>query len=217
MRSIVRYILFILAFLLLVQCEKEEPEPEPEPLEEFRIVDGSFINALAANGFDKNNDRFIDSVEALAIEYLNVDSCNIFSLSGIQNFVNLKELSCQYNNIRILDISYNSKLGKLYCNNNQLSELTVENNIMLFCMYCNDNQLSSLNVTEAKNLRKLHCENNSMSNLDISDNYALNEIDCSGNQLLKLEVNIIHITLSPALSRRCPSSSYGLQSLCSVP
>ncbi len=107
----------------MIQCKKDEPEPEPEPPKEFKIVDGFLINALAANGFDKNNDRIIDSDEALAIEYLYIDECNISNMEGIQNFVNLKRLDCRYNNLTGLDVSYNSKLEKLYCNENQLTKL----------------------------------------------------------------------------------------------
>ena len=105
MKLIVRLILLLLAVIALLQCKKEESEPEHEPEpepKEFKIVDGNFLNDLIARGFDVDSNRIIDSAEALAIEYLYIDNCNISNLEGIQNFTNLKLLSCKGNNLASL-------------------------------------------------------------------------------------------------------------------
>ena len=115
MWKLLRLLLPALVMLALVsQCNKEvpepEPEPEPEPPEHFEIVDGSFLNALIALGYDQNEDSAIDSLEALDIEFLYIDSCNISDLEGIRNMVNLKYMDCSHNHISKLDVSYNIQI-----------------------------------------------------------------------------------------------------------
>ena len=145
----------MLVVILVIQCKKDEPEPEPEPPKEFKIVDGNFLNALIERGVDTNNDHIIDSTEAEAVYYLNIDSCGISIITGIQNFINLKELRCQDNNISSLDVSYNTALEVLYCNNNQLTKLIVSGDTSLLYLYCFHNQLATLDVSKNTNLSVL--------------------------------------------------------------
>jgi hypothetical protein len=75
-------ILLLLALLLsFTRCEKE---PEPEPESTLEIPDVNFLNALIAEGVDLDGNGKISSGEASRVHYLDVSSCEISDLSGIE-------------------------------------------------------------------------------------------------------------------------------------
>jgi hypothetical protein len=84
MRLIVRYISFILAVLLLVQCEKDDPY--------VNITDDNFLNALVELGIDTDGDGQISHTEAEAVISLDVSQDSISDMTGIEKFVNLDTL-----------------------------------------------------------------------------------------------------------------------------
>ena len=154
----------IVFVILFTHCDKEpEPEPEPEPPEVFEIVDTVFYNILRELGYDKNYDWVIDSLEALEIENLHINSCNISSLEGIQNFANLRVLSCGYNNLIELDVSHNKKLEEIYCNDNRLVRITLAGDSALVRLNCVRNELSTLYIAENLLLEHLECYENSLT------------------------------------------------------
>ena len=165
----------LLAFsVLFIGCNKEEPEPEPEPEppEIFEIVDQNFLDTLIGLGYDENEDRIIDSLEASKIEYLYINSCNISDLEGIQNFVNLRLLDCGSNHITRLDMSHNSLLEELYCNDNQLSRLIISGNPELRWLECSYNKLTTLNISGNMLLEYLDCNENDLSSMHMPDSAA---------------------------------------------
>ena len=167
------------------------------------------------NKIDTNNDGEIQVSEALAIKYLDV--CGTYSLygtianmTGIESFVNIITLKCNYNVISSLNVSGLTNLQSLGCNNNQLPSLNVSgltNLQQLICSYnqlpslnvsgltqlvnlqCSDNQLPSLNVSGLTNLQILACNNNQIPNLDVSGLTNFNYLDCSNNQLPSLNLS----------------------------
>ena len=60
-------------------------------------------------------DGIISTDEAAEITFLNVSYCNISDLKGIEAFVNLDTLDCDYNQLTSLDISNNHELLYLEC------------------------------------------------------------------------------------------------------
>ena len=103
MRDLVRTIACITAMILLAQCEKD---PDPP----VGIGDESFLNALIERGVDTNGDGRISREEAGALTYLDVAYCGISDMSGIEAFVNLDTLFCDWNLITDLDVSGNTAL-----------------------------------------------------------------------------------------------------------
>ena len=87
-----------------------------------------------------------------ALTILDVSSSSITDLTGIQNFVLLKELSCRSNQLTTLDLSKNLALRSLDCS---------------------FNALTSLNINQIKDLVDFRCTNNQLANLDIRTNDAL--------------------------------------------
>lgn len=103
MKAIIKTLLFVLAVVLLCQCEKD---PEPE----VTIPDNNFLNALIELGVDTNGDGIISTAEAEAITFLNVSHKSISDITGIEAFVNL---DCSSNQLTTLDISNNTALLSL--------------------------------------------------------------------------------------------------------
>ena len=91
------------------------------------IPDDNFEQILINLNLD---DIFDDSVETSAIDTVTVlymANYNISSLTGIENFLALRELICSDNQLVNIDLSYNSNLETLNCRNNLLTSLDVRN------------------------------------------------------------------------------------------
>jgi hypothetical protein len=73
-----------------------------------------------AISIDANKDGEIEISEALRVYTMNVQSSNIISLVGINNFSNLLSIDCSGNNIEMLDLSNLFSLNKFKCDNNPL-------------------------------------------------------------------------------------------------
>ena len=113
----------------------------------------------------------------------------IKNLTGLEAFVNLKELECYYTILTDLDLSKNFKLVYIDLYYNKLSGLDVTQNTALAFLACRDNKISKLDVSKNVALTHLDCKENQLNTLDISKNLFLTHIDCSYNQLDKLDVS----------------------------
>lgn len=83
-----------------------------------RDIDDNFIS------IDSNSNGEIEASEALAVYYLYVDGASINVLTGIEAFVNLRDLDCHNNNLTNLPISTLTNLGALSFRLNQISSIT---------------------------------------------------------------------------------------------
>jgi hypothetical protein len=152
------------------------------------IPDQRFYDALILEGVDRDGDLVISSAEAVSVDSINVSSYGITNLSGIEEFHNLKYLSCADNQLCSLDISGCLSLSYLNCSGNQLSQLDLYQNIELALLYCNNNNLSSLDVSKNFDLVFLNCSFNRLTSLDVSTNSSLECLYCVGNHLSSLIV-----------------------------
>ena len=97
------------------------------------IPDANFKNALLNHDpvIDTNNDGEISVAEAQGFTgEMEVDNKNISDLTGIEAFVNLKDLNCFDNQLTSLDISNGNNFNLIYfntVNNPDLSCVTVDN------------------------------------------------------------------------------------------
>lgn len=146
----------------------------------------------------------IDCIHNLiGIEYfvaLTSLTCNwnyISSLDLSKNY-KLESLSCYRNRLTSLDLSKNKHLLHLFCYSNKLSTLDLSKNIKLVSLLCGDNLLESLEIQSNSELTFLACENNKLKNLDVSNNPMLTTINCSENRLKYLDftnnASLTHIT-----------------------
>ncbi|CAA0189550.1 T9SS type A sorting domain-containing protein [Tenacibaculum maritimum] len=165
--------------------EKEPVVYIPDPNFKAYLIKNPFINT--------NNDDEIQVTEATKYsEYIYIpnreqsESKKIKDLTGIEAFINLTELNCNYNLISQLNLSKNTKLKRVHCSNNKLTSLNIGFNLVLEELYVDNNQITNLDTSNALNLIKLAVNSNQISTIDLSKNLKLKDFSCSNNQLTEL-------------------------------
>ena len=146
--------------------------------------------------FDTDEDGTLSSDEIEAVTVITVYTDDITSLSGVEYFTNLRELSCGGSEtseisglLTELDVSRNTKLKYLWCGGNQLTNLDVSHNVELTYLNCRRNQLSSLDVSQNIELTELAFEHNNISSIDLSNQAALKRLFCNNNMLTELDLS----------------------------
>lgn len=160
------------------------------------IPDKAFLNALIEEGVDTSGDGHVSLAEARSISHLDIGGNwnegqrgEIKSLEGIEAFINLDTLRCNYNQLSHLDLSNNVSLTYLQCNDNQLTILNIAACKALLKLNCRMNQLSSLDMGACDALTRLDCDNNLLSSLDLSNKTSLVNVQCWENRLTILDVS----------------------------
>ena len=156
-------------------------------LDSENFPDANFRKALSSKLGISEGDEITEEM-FVATTLLNVSSCRIADLTGIEYFTALTRLYCHNNQLTSLDVSKNTALQDLECNNNQLTKLDVTNNTALTSLECYGNQLTSLDVSQNTVLGELYCGGNQLTALDVSQNTALTELYCHNNRLTALDV-----------------------------
>ncbi len=83
------------------------------------------FRAFVKKEFDKNKDGKLSAAEIKAVKKIDYSGKDCTSLKGIEFFTELKNLDCQRNKLKELDISKNTKLEDLYCYGNQIKTLDI--------------------------------------------------------------------------------------------
>ena len=161
-------------------------ESSPLPLTEEFFPDESFCRYLRL--FDENGDGILSSDEQRKVSTIDCYRQDIQSLSGIEYFSNLTELSVDDNLLSELNVSQNTKLKKLTCGRNQLEKLDLSRNPELRYLSCEYNQLKVLSVDNNANLQYLDCSRNALTSLDLSTCTALSHLICSKNLIGEIDV-----------------------------
>ncbi|WP_426091126.1 DUF7619 domain-containing protein [Flavobacterium sp. DSR3-2] len=94
-----------------------------------KLLSANTSNVVAGYNFmqgiqlDANHNGEIEISEALAIQYLDVSNSNISNLTGIQSFVNLRQIICSNNNLTTIDLSSFETLFGIFCSHNLLTSI----------------------------------------------------------------------------------------------
>jgi len=150
----------------------------------INFTDANFKNKLLSLGIDTNNDGEIQNTEALEVEDLDVSNATITSLSGIENFINLRRLNC--NNNAITSLSFDlSELHELRCSHNQLTALNSISNEteILDISY---NKLNSIVLPENVSYNYLNISGNFYTSV-VFNNLILEYFYCNDTQLTSLD------------------------------
>ncbi|WP_456377875.1 T9SS type A sorting domain-containing protein [Lutibacter sp.] len=146
------------------------------------VPDDNFEQALIDFGYDSGAlDDYVPTANISGVTYLYVGNRNIADLTGVQDFIALKTLQCNENQLISLDISNNTALESLNCGYNQIGSLDVSNNPALVTLDCYFNQLTSLTINSHPNLVTLSCLANNLTTLNISSNQQIKNLYCNGN------------------------------------
>jgi len=202
------------------------PDDNFEAYLETHDASGNTVSVGDANSMGDGiaNNDYVTTANISGVTSLDVASQNIYDLTGIEDFSNLKYLECYENNITQIDLSQNINLEHLHCGANQLTNLDISNNLDLNFLNCHSNQLTSLDVSQniflstlifynitgnsgqittidlTNNLllTYLRCEGHQLTNLDLSNNTLLVQLYCDQNQLtsldLSLNTNLTHVS-----------------------
>ena len=155
-----------------------------------QIPDSNFEQALIDLGLDAGPiDGQVLSSNINTVESLNVSVKSISDLTGIQDFVGLRELICTSNNISVLDVSSNVNLNRISCSSNQISILDLSNNPLITNVSCQFNSLTTINISNNPLLTQLNCQVNQLSSLDLSNNPNLSVLTCNFNSITSLDVS----------------------------
>ena len=138
--------------------------------------------------YDTDGDGKLSSGEA-NVNSMDVEGKGISDLTGIEYFKHIKDLNCNDNNLRSLDLSACTELTWVVCTNNNLTSLNLSNLTNLKALLCSDNRLSNLDLSELTSLEKLICNNNFFANLDLSNLSNLEMLNCSNNCLTSLDLS----------------------------
>lgn len=123
--------------------------------------------------------------DVAAILELDLRGENIATLQGIEYFTSLERLSCEGNQLTVLDVKQNSALKYLSCDYNQLTMLDLTHDGALEELRCGANRLKSLDISQNVELKVLDCWSNELAALDISNNPLLYMLYCFDNQLTR--------------------------------
>ena len=124
----------------------------------INFPDPNFKNAILENGIDLDKDKEIQLHEAEAVTVLNVSSKEITDLTGIEAFKNLKELSCNWNELTLIDVSKNDSLEGLFCASNRLTKIDLSKNLLLSAIALDENPLIVVDLTNNEKLNKLNID-----------------------------------------------------------
>ncbi|TRO65740.1 hypothetical protein [Christiangramia sabulilitoris] len=116
----------------------------------------------------------------------NVNS-SITDLTGIEAFVNLKELLVDSNNLEELDLHSLNDLNLLYASNNNLTQLDLSQNPGLRYLRLNKNPLTQINLSNNTNLEFLNINYNNITQLDLSQNSLLRDLQFLGNPVSSID------------------------------
>lgn len=145
--------------------------------------DPLFKAYLTAN-FDTNNDKEIDTKEALNITTIKCDNKSIYSLKGIEYFTNLTTLDCSNNSVVELDLRQNKQLTEVKCFSNSLVDLKIDGLDQLTYLDCKTNSLTTINTDTNLALIYYNCASNVIKQLNVSNNTKLEKLYCHSCHLL---------------------------------
>jgi Leucine-rich repeat (LRR) protein len=112
------------------------------------VPDDNFEQALINLGVDFMLDDYVETQGIDTITNLNISSDSIADLTGIENFMSLRELFCYSNQILFLDLSNNTQLFEVSCSNNLLMSIDLRNGNNQGLWYFNSMNNQALNCID---------------------------------------------------------------------
>ncbi len=144
----------LIAFAALASCSSDDDANKNADESLYvNFNDVSFKQALVDNpAVNTNNDEEISFQEAkLFTERLSVENLGIEDLTGIEAFINIKNLSAFNNQLTQVELSKNTKLKQILLENNKLVALDISMLPGVEDLKIHTNNLNSLNVANGNN------------------------------------------------------------------
>ena len=191
-------LIFILAFYLS-SYTRAQYTSIPDYLFEVNLIMG---------GYDSGEpDGLIPTASIESIEFLHlniiVGDLRINDLTGIQDFVSLKELTVIDHNLSTIDISNNYKLVKLRCAWNKITSLDLTHNDSLEYLSCHGHLMEIIDLSKNKKLKYLSCGYSPLTSLSLINNTLLEHLKIEYTNIIALDLS----KQSELRSVRCKNSS----------
>ena len=167
------------------------------------VLDDNFENYLENNGMGDgvmlNNYVLTSNIQDVTI--LDISNQQIMDFLGIENFISLQELRCQYNGQQdpwggygngptSLNLANNSDLTYLDCSNNSINSLLIANCSDLQFLDCSHNDLTYLILSNKPLLEELYFSYNDIyGHLDLSSNVGLTDLEANYNNLTSIDIS----------------------------
>ncbi|MGN7863513.1 leucine-rich repeat domain-containing protein [Chryseobacterium sp. 22458] len=152
--------------------------------QEISIKDNNLKTALLQQ-FDQNHNGKLEVSEINTVTELKLDEKNIFDLSGLEHFQNLKELNLRKNNIS--DFSLVNKLTKLenlyIGDNNKIGVLNLKGLVNLKGIYAFKLGLTKIQLN-SKNIKYIYLQDNLFTDFDTRKFPALHTLNLDGCKTL---------------------------------
>ena len=91
------------------------------------VPDNNFEQSLINLGVDSILDDYVYTSSIDTVTVLYIFNNNIADLTGIEDFISLRELFCYSNDISFLDLSNNTQLFEVSCGSNKLNYINMKN------------------------------------------------------------------------------------------
>jgi hypothetical protein len=190
---------FLAVSIIFSACKKEEEEPNNNGNNNGSnnthtyVPNTNFELKLISLGLDDVLDDYVLTTNINDLEILDLQSgdgknvSNISNITGIEDFVALKELWCGGIQLKSLDVSTNLLLTTLMCCCNELTSLDVSNNTALIALNCGNDQLISLDVRNGNNSNFIEFDSN--TELDNTPLTCINVDDAAWSTANWLDIN----------------------------
>ncbi|MBZ0327430.1 MAG: T9SS type A sorting domain-containing protein [Altibacter sp.] len=161
------------------------------------IPDASFKDKLINHIplIDTNMDGEIQVSEAEAFtETIDVSGTSavpgsISDLTGIEAFVNIEGLACDYNDITELNLSSNSALLEVSSSHNMIAAVNLTGNPLLRTLSISENAITNVDLSANTDLFFFQCNYCNLNTLDLSNNPALQFLYVQGNAITSLDLS----------------------------
>jgi len=163
------------------------------------IPDAAFKQKLLTHTptIDLNSDGEIQVSEATALtDVLDVsgtsgDPGTIANLTGLEAFINIDDLRCNFNEITSLDLSQNLNILDIRCNENPLSSVDISQNTMLRSISFSGHQLTTLDASNKPNLEFIQCNFGPLAELNLENSPNIQSMHIQSNQLAELDITSV--------------------------
>jgi len=171
-------------------------------LEFIEIKDASF-KAYCVKNFDTDGDGEISNIEALGIDEINLESDDVTSLAGIENFINLTKLTANpkhkseygsgigddWRDSGFTNDDYNG-YNKVTIVRGKIEQLDLSGNKRLQVLDCSGNALTEVNLSNCEDLEKIRLKYNyDLSTIDFGDKKKLRELELRATSIDFLDVS----------------------------
>ena len=199
-----KQIYFIFLSIMLYQCsggDGNEDSAEEVIGDSFKVSSefAKLFNNIAGFSTVGNNQILIEDAESIKELDLSdprggSDIGDLDDLSGIENFTNLKKLTCDRQSLRRVDLSKNTKLEYVWLANNKLIDINLKNLEFLEELQLIGNQLETIDLSDNPYLKILRLGENNFSSFDLKSTPRVDYLVLKDNPLTEIK-NLIDLDL----------------------